>query len=107
LFRGKKGKYRSFPSGHTTGAFAFASVMAMSIDNVYWKTGWYGSAALVGMARIYHNVHWISDTFFAAAISYSVASYVVNFKNRAKDRKSGINFSLSPTPNGIKASLQF
>ena len=29
IFRGKKNKYRSFPSGHTTSAFSFASVMAM------------------------------------------------------------------------------
>lgn len=63
LFRGNKDKYRSFPSGHTTGAFAFASVMAMSVDNMYWKTLWYGSAGMVGMARVYHNKHWLSDTF--------------------------------------------
>ena len=33
---------------------------------------------MVGMARIYHNVHWISDTFLAAMISYNVADFVVH-----------------------------
>ncbi len=106
-FRGKIGKYRSFPSGHTTGAFAFASVMAMSLDNTYWKIGWYGSAAMVGFARIYHNVHWLSDTFLAGVISYSVANYVVNYESRQMETHSPLNFSLYPGPNGITLSVQF
>ena len=106
-FRGKKQKYKSFPSGHTTGAFAFAGIMAMSVNNLAWKIGWYGSAAMVGFARIYHNEHWVSDTFLAGAISYSVASYVVNFENRQKERKFNSNFSIFLSPNGITAKFQF
>ncbi len=102
LFRGKKQKYRSFPSGHTTGAFAFATIMAMSIDNTYWKIGWYGGATMVGFARIYQNVHWLSDTFLAGVISYNVASYVMNF-----EKKSSTSFSIYPSPKGIVASFHF
>ncbi len=102
LFRGSKEKYRSFPSGHTTGAFAFASVMAMSLENIFWKTLWYGSAGLVALARIYHNVHWLSDTFFAAVMSYSIADYVVNFDN---DKET--NLSIQPNLRGISLSYHF
>ncbi|KAA3614882.1 MAG: phosphatase PAP2 family protein [Calditrichaeota bacterium] len=106
LFRGGKSQYRSFPSGHTTSAFAFASIMAMSVDNTYWKVGWYGGATMVGFARIYHNVHWLSDTFFAGIISYSVASFVMNYNNSPKENNS-VNFSISPGPNRITASIRF
>jgi len=102
LFRGSKGKYRAFPSGHTTSAFAFASVMAMSVDNIYWKTAWYGSASMVGLARIYHNEHWISDTFLAALISYNVADFVVHFD---KDKQGG--FSFYPSINGFEVKISF
>ncbi len=102
IFRGSKGKHKSFPSGHTTSAFSFASVMAMSIDDIYWKSFWYGSAAMVGVSRIYHNVHWLSDTFLAAAISYGVANYVVNFEYTDEN-----SISLSPTVNGLSVKVYF
>jgi len=101
-FRGSRGKYRAFPSGHTTNAFAFASVMAMSLDNTYWKAGWYSAATMVGVARIYHNVHWISDTFLAALISYNVADFVVNFNSQENN-----NFKLYPSFNGIQIRMYF
>ena len=102
IFRGSKQKYRSFPSGHTTGAFAFASVMAMSVESIIWKSLWYGSAGLVALARIYHNVHWLSDTFLAAIMSYSIANYVVNF-----DNDKDTNFSIKPYMNGISLQYHF
>lgn len=102
-FRGSKGKYRAFPSGHTTSAFAFGSVMAMSVDNIYWKSFWYGSAGMVGLARIYHNVHWISDTFFAAIISYNVADYVVHFDSEDDDE----GLKIYPSFNGLAIQIYF
>jgi hypothetical protein len=47
----------SFPSGHTTEAFALASVIAGHYDET-WVTGAsYGIASLVGLARSYHAAH--------------------------------------------------
>jgi len=107
-FRGSKQEWKSFPSGHTTGAFAFASVMAMSIDNIIWKSAWYTGAALVGAARIYHNKHWLSDTFLAAIISYNVADYVVNFdKNNLEKRTNEYELSFSATASGIGLTIRF
>lgn len=102
IFRGRKEKYKSFPSGHTTNAFAFASIMAMSVDNLYWKTLWYGGAGLVGIARVYHNVHWFSDAFFAAAIGYTFADYVVNY-----DVEEHRLISIQPSLNGLSLKVHF
>ena len=68
----------SFPSGHSTLAFAYASVMAAQIDNIFWKIGWYSAASMVAAARVYHNFHWFSDVFFGGAIGYFVGQFVNN-----------------------------
>jgi membrane-associated phospholipid phosphatase len=74
----------SFPSGHTTLAFAFSTVMAAEYDNLLWKTAWFTAAALVGGARIYHNVHWFSDVIMGAAIGYFVGDFVNNHSTNNK-----------------------
>ncbi|MBU0712881.1 phosphatase PAP2 family protein [bacterium] len=70
-------RYHSLPSGHTTVSFAVSTVMAKSWDNIPWKIFWYGNASLVAASRIYHNQHWLSDTFLGAVVGYSVANYIV------------------------------
>ena len=87
LFGGDRESHRSLPSGHATGAFSICTVFAKSIDNIWWKTFWYGTAVMVGAARVYHNRHWLSDTVLGGFIGYTTASYVVHFDDRNKNHK--------------------
>lgn len=66
----------SFPSGHSTLAFSFATVLAGRNNNFLWKAGWYSLATYFSLSRIYHNQHWLSDVFLGAAIGYFVGSYI-------------------------------
>ncbi len=66
----------SLPSGHTTAAFAFSTAMAESIDNTYWDIFWYSLAGLTAASRIYHDQHWLSDTFLGAVIGYAIGKFV-------------------------------
>jgi membrane-associated phospholipid phosphatase len=73
-FHDGNGPFVSFPSGHAAASFAMAAAFTSEVD--YWHPGAariigpiaYGSAALVGLARMYQNVHWASDLPIAAAI---------------------------------------
>ncbi len=88
--------HTSFPSGHTTLAFAFSTVMANEHKNIFWKAGWFTASALVGAARMYNNKHWLSDVVLGAAIGYFVGDFVnKNSKNISKQENSPDNFFIS------------
>lgn len=73
----------SFPSGHTTEAFALATVIAEHYHSIWINLGCYGVASMVGFARLDLNYHWTSDVLAGAAIGTFVGHLVVHFnRNR-------------------------
>jgi membrane-associated phospholipid phosphatase len=87
-FRGfKSDDYRSFPSGHTTSAFAFAAAVSSETERWWPRTRWvigpivYGGAALTGMSRIYNRQHWASDVMAGAAIGTFVGVKVIRYQH--------------------------
>jgi hypothetical protein len=85
----------SFPSGHTSGTFASATVLARHFG---WKFGVpaYGVATYVAASRVQANRHYISDVIMGAAIGV-VAGRTVTIG------KHGQAFEISPslTPGGV------
>ena len=67
----------SFPSGHTTEAFALASVIANHYDETWVTCTSYSLAGLVGLARTYHQAHFASDVLAGAMIGTLVGKSVV------------------------------
>ncbi len=67
----------SFPSGHTTEAFALASVVANHYDETWVTCASYSVAGLVGLARTYHHAHFASDVVAGAMIGTLVGKSVV------------------------------
>jgi len=90
----------SFPSGHTTVAFAFSTAMAESFDNTYWSIFWYSLAGMTAASRIYHDQHWLSDTFLGAAIGYGIGKFVSGGNENSK-----LKFSLTNSGFGFIYSL--
>ncbi len=89
-------KFLSFPSGHTSLAFSFSTIMAEEKNNFIWKSFWFSAAALVGVSRIHNNKHWFSDVLMGAAIGYFTAKFVLN-KNK-KNTSENLNL---PTNNFV------
>jgi hypothetical protein len=87
----------SFPSGHTTQAFAVASVIATHYDAIWVKGVAYGAAALVGFARIHHQAHFLSDVTAGALIGTVVGRAVVH---RNEDERHRFAFAPLLGPDG-------
>jgi membrane-associated phospholipid phosphatase len=80
----------SFPSGHTSSAFATATSLTISYPEWYIIIPSYGWAATVGYSRMHLGVHYPSDVLAGAAIGAGCAwltSYV-NKRLMLKSRKN-------------------
>lgn len=73
---------KSFPSGHTSSAFALAT----ALDETY-GVGYatYPLAAMTGLSRIYHDGHWLSDTMMGAGIGIASVKAVALHDKDGKD----------------------
>lgn len=91
----------SFPSGHTTVAFAAATVFALEYKNKPWVPILaYSAASLIGLSRITENKHWTSDVVVGAALGYLTGRQVVNnyhryAKLKAPKQKNTISFTMN------------
>ena len=101
-FHDKNGPFVSFPSGHAAASFAMAAVITSEVDR--WHPGMarvvgpiaYGGAGLVGLARMYQNVHWASDLPLAAAIG-TWSGLTVVARSHRNTRQSGEQSDVAPS----------
>jgi membrane-associated phospholipid phosphatase len=101
----KGGQYTSFPSGHTTGAFAAAAAVTAEANRWWPGSRWYvgpvmfTGAGMVGMSRMYHNGHWASDVMTGAAIGTFSGLKVVRYNHRNPENRINrwlLNFTVVP-----------
>jgi membrane-associated phospholipid phosphatase len=109
--------HESFPSGHTSAAFAAAASISTELGRLYPDTRvWvrpilYGSAGLVGLSRIYNNKHWATDVLGGAAIGTFTAWKVVGYNHTHPGNRVDRFFLGEPTvvmtPNSIMLAWRF
>jgi membrane-associated phospholipid phosphatase len=94
LFRGfTHDDYQSFPSGHSTAAFATAAALTTEISRHRPEAKWwvgtllFSGASLVAVSRLYHNEHWASDVMMGAAIGSFGGWKVVRYMHTHPDNR--------------------
>jgi membrane-associated phospholipid phosphatase len=90
------GSDNAFPSGHSTQAFAVASVISAHSDQVWVSVTAYTIAGLVGFSRIYHNAHWTSDVTAGALIGTFVGRGVVALNKKLRSGEKNVRVAFSP-----------
>lgn len=72
----------SFPSGHTTVAFAFATVLAFKIPR--YRIPVFIIAVLIGFSRIYVGAHYPSDVIAGMALGCGVSGVILFIEKKIK-----------------------
>jgi membrane-associated phospholipid phosphatase len=106
--------FASFPSGHTTAAFATATVLARELNVSHPGARWwtnpllFGGATFVGLSRVYQRQHWPSDVVAGAALG-TITGYEVVAHARGDRSKIGLPFMshLSVAPSNHGAAIQW
>lgn len=97
----------SFPSGHTTTAFAFASYVGCR-HSLPWGIASYALATFVGLSRINDNAHYLHDVTAGAAIgaSYGLGICLTQRKNDGEaTRVAGGSWRLAPHAGGTRSGM--
>jgi membrane-associated phospholipid phosphatase len=74
----------SFPSGHTTTAFATFSLLAFATRNKFVQLFFFVVAVVVGYSRIYLGAHFAEDVLAGAALGF-ISSYFLCWLLRKKE----------------------
>ena len=93
--------FNSFPSGHTTTAFAAAEFLRQEYKDV---SPWYGIAgytvaATTGILRLYNNKHWVSDVVAGAGfgiLSTKLAYWIYPTIKRTFFKNKSLNTMVTP-----------
>lgn len=94
----------SFPSGHTTVAFAAATVFSEQYPHWYVIVPAYAAASTVGLSRLYANQHWLSDVV-AGALLGTVTSHLL--RNHLRHSRGKTAWHLEPDLSGIRLVRSF
>lgn len=96
------GGHASFPSSHTSRAFAAATFMHYEYGHLspWYSIGAYSVATLTGYMRMAHNHHWMNDVLVGAGIgvlSANIAYHTHRFKwTQWRNKQNQKVMSLSP-----------
>jgi membrane-associated phospholipid phosphatase len=94
-------KAHSFPSGHTTTAFAMALIMAYMVNNKVWSVIFPLFALLAGYSRVYLAQHFPSDIF--AGMCIGIVSAILSLMIYRAFNKP-LNKGVTSKPNAIIGS---
>jgi membrane-associated phospholipid phosphatase len=99
---------KSFPSGHTSNAFAMATVAQRHYG---WKIGIpaYGLAGLMGISRIHEDKHWLSDVVAGATLGYIAGRTVTRVNGQVERARTTWNVSplVARHARGMQMSVTF
>jgi len=86
----------SFPSNHSTVAFAAVTPFAQEYD-APWL---YGLAAASSMGRVAGRQHWVSDVVAGGVLGYAMGSWLW----QTQRNNSGSSFAVAPGPKSVSVA---
>jgi hypothetical protein len=103
--------YESFPSGHATGAFALATILAKQYPARHIVPALaYTGAAVMAYSRMTVQAHWLSDVVVGGLIGYATANQVWNANhdsgyNAHDTKRVSLGADYSPDFKGVHVDV--
>lgn len=97
-------EHTSWPSGHTSTAFSFASVVG-SQHEWYWGAAAYSLATLTALSRLNDDRHYLRDVFAGATIAISYGLGIYYRQNPASAQGDTSKLDKSPKWNAVASLL--
>ncbi len=97
----------SFPSGHSSAAFAVFTTIAERSKSVYVDVLAYSVATLCALSRVHNNKHWASDVFIGAVIGHLVAKKICAFDRARSSKKVSLGFQYTRHTKAITVNISF
>lgn len=99
-------QWQSFPSGHSTVAFALAAGVSEEARTPWVTAATYGTAALVAWSRLYEDKHWTSDVAAGALVGTLAGRGTVRFLHRrAAGRGGAARAGVAVVPGGVVVTI--
>ncbi len=102
--RNGKHKFESFPSGHASAAFAFATNVALRHE-WYWNFVSVPLALWATMARVADDSHYVHDSIFGAALGTSFALGMYYAEDEVQN--TALNFIPMEDGGGVEFTYKF
>ncbi len=100
--------HESFPSGHTTVAFAAARAIDLESGGSWWtRAVVYPTAMFVAWSRIHDRQHWLSDVVAGAAVGTWSATKVESFMLPAHHGGAGLTMTPLHSGMGVGVGTKF
>lgn len=103
----RRSSWTSLPSGHSTGVWSVATVVADRTDNGFVDAACYGIAALTSLSRIHEDKHWASDVLIGSAIGYFTAKKICALNREEGGPKLTASFGPVRGGQALTLSLAF
>ena len=98
----------SFPSGHTSTAFAIATVFAEEYEETVWVPPLaYSLATLTALSRLNDDKHWASDVFLGGALGYFVSKTILKLHSDKRGTHYTIYPRLTSRETGLVLNYRF
>jgi PAP2 superfamily len=98
--------HQSFPSGHTTTAFALGTVLAERIGTLWSRVGFYSLATLCGVARVRNNQHWPSDVAMGGVLGITAGLQAIRREEQRNGGEGG-RLRILPAAGGLTVVYMF
>lgn len=98
----------SFPSGHSSSAFAIGTIIASEYkESMFIPPLAYGIATLTAFSRVNDNFHWASDAFLGSAIGYFTAKAILALHKNDRTNRLSFIAILNSKQSSILISYKF